>query len=74
MTSVSCVSRAGWLGRKVQRLEVVEVGFDLGADADRVAQGREDAHDLVQGARDGVLGAELRRVPGSVMSMAAPVA
>ncbi len=38
------------------RLEVVVVGFDLGADADRIAQGREHADDFVERAGDGVLG------------------
>ena len=56
MTSVSCVSRAGWPGGKFMRLEVVEVGFDFGADADGVAESREDGDDFVQRARDGVLG------------------
>ena len=57
ITSVSCVSRAGWPGGKFMRLEVVEVGFDLGPDADGVAQRRKDGDDLVHGAGDGVLGA-----------------
>ena len=48
----------GMAGREVHALEVVVVGFDLGADADRVAQRRKDARDLVEGAGDGMLGAE----------------
>ncbi len=47
----------GVAGREVHGLEVVEVGFDLGADADGVAEGREDGDDFVQRFRDRVLGA-----------------
>ena len=44
--------------RKIQRLEVVVVGLDLGAFGNRVAQIAEDRNDLVHGADDRVLGAE----------------
>ena len=47
----------GMAGREVHPLEVVEVGFNFRADADRVAERREDAGDLIERARDGVLGA-----------------
>ena len=46
----------GMAGREVHRLEVVEVGFDFGADADGVAESREDRDDLIHRARNGVLG------------------
>ena len=39
------------------RLEVVEVGFDFGADADRVAQRRKDGDDFIHRAGNGMLGA-----------------
>ena len=38
------------------RLEVVEVGFDFGADADGVAERREDRDDFIHRARNGMLG------------------
>ncbi len=44
-------------GREVHAFEVVEVGLDFGADADRVAEGGKDAGDLVERAGDGVFGA-----------------
>ena len=44
-------------GRKIHALEVVVVGFDLRPHAHRVAQRREDRDNLVQRARDGMLGA-----------------
>ena len=46
-TSVSWVSRAGWFGREVERLEVVEVGLDLWAERGGVAEMMEDGDDLV---------------------------
>ena len=46
----------GMARREVHALEVVEVGFDLGTDADGVAQGGENTDDFVERARDGVLG------------------
>ncbi len=48
--------------RKVQRLEVVVVGFDLGPFGDRVAHRLEDADDLVGDKRDGMRGAEFALV------------
>ena len=44
--------------RKVQRLEVVVVGLDLGAFADGVAHRLEDRDDLVHRAHDGMLRAQ----------------
>ena len=47
----------GMARREVHRLEVVEVGFDFRANADGVAERREDGDDFVHRARDGMLGA-----------------
>jgi hypothetical protein len=58
MSSVSCVSRAGWFGGKVERLEVVVVGLDLGPLADGIAHRLEDGDDLVHHAQDGMLHAD----------------
>ena len=55
MNRVSCVSRAGWFGRKVQRLEIVVVGLDLRAFANRVAHRLEDRDDLIHHAQHGML-------------------
>ncbi len=43
-------------GRKIHALEVVVVGFNLRPHAHRIAQRGKDRHDLIQRARDGVLG------------------
>ena len=48
----------GVVGWEVERLEVVEVGLDLGTKGDGVAEALEDADDLGGGADEGVLGAE----------------
>src|ERR1700677_4768880 len=47
----------GMAGREIHAFEVVEVGLDLGAYADGVAERGEDAGDFVERARDGVLSA-----------------
>ena len=57
-------------GRKVHALEVVEVGFDFGTDADRVAQRREHGVISFSVRVMGCSAPVRRRVPGSVMSMA----
>ena len=54
----------GVAGREVERLEVVVVGFDLGADADGVSHAGEDGDELILGADEGVLGSELAAVAG----------
>src|SRR5271166_502445 len=46
------------VGRKVQRLEVVEVGFNLRTFFDRVAQVAEDGNHLVHRLDNGMLGAD----------------
>ena len=48
----------GMVGRKVQRLEIVVIGLDLGALGNRVAKIAEHAHHLVHRADHGVLGAK----------------
>ena len=48
----------GMVGRKVERLEVVVVAFDLGAFGDGVAHFDEDRDELVEGAQDGMTHAE----------------
>ena len=49
---------ARWMvGRKIQRLEVVVVGFDLGTFRNGIAEVPEYAHDFVHGADDRVFGA-----------------
>src|SRR5579859_1179064 len=45
------------VGWKVQRLEVVVVGLDLGPGADGVSHGTEDVDDVIHRLDDGVLGA-----------------
>jgi hypothetical protein len=48
----------GMVRRKIQRLEVVVIGFDLGTFFDRVAQIAEDGDDLVHRLDDGMLRAD----------------
>ena len=48
----------GMIRRKIQRFEVVVVGFNLRAFLDRVAQIAEDADDLVHRLDDGMLRAD----------------
>ncbi len=48
----------GMAGRKVHGLEVVEIGFDLRPDTDRVTQRSEDTCNFVECARDGVFCAD----------------
>ena len=48
----------GMVRRKIQRLEVVVVGFDLRAFGNRVAEIAEDGDDLVHRADDGMLRAQ----------------
>ena len=59
MNSVSWVSRAGMVGRKVQRLEIVVVAFDLRPFGDRITHGDEDGDDLVHRAQHRMAHAEL---------------
>src|SRR6185437_3525840 len=49
----------GVAGREVERLEVVVVGFDLGADSDGVAHALENADNFVQGLDERMLGSGL---------------
>src|SRR5258708_33966027 len=44
--------------RKIQRFEVVVIGFNLRAFLDRIAEIAEDANDLVHRLDDGMLGAD----------------
>src|SRR5207245_2176309 len=55
-----CVLRiARWMiRRKVQRLEIVVIGFNFRTFLDRVAQIAEDANDLVHRLDDGMLHAD----------------
>ncbi len=48
----------GMVGRKIQRLEVVVVGLDLGSFFDGVAEIAEDADDLVHCLDDWMLGTD----------------
>ena len=48
----------GMVGRKVERLEVVVIAFDLGAFGDGVAHLDEDRDQFVQGAQDGMAHAQ----------------
>ena len=51
---VSCISRAGWPAREVQRGEVVEVGLDVGPFRHREAHVGEDGGELVHHLADRV--------------------
>ena len=48
----------GMVRRKVQRLEIVVIGFNLRTFLDRVAQIAEDANDLVHRLDDGMFRAD----------------
>ena len=65
-----CVLRVArrMVRRKVQRLEVVVVGFDLGAFAHRVAHGLEDGDDFVLHPQHRMLHAYRTLHAGRVMS------
>jgi len=52
------VSRRGMIRRKIQRLEVVIIGFNFRTFLDRVAQIAEAADDLVHRLDDGMLRTE----------------
>ena len=59
----------GVVGGEVEGFEVVEVGFDLGAEVGAVAEMVEDGDDLVHGLRSGWGMPGARMVPGRVMSI-----
>ena len=61
---MSCVSRAGWSVREVQRLEVVVVVLDLGPLGHAVAQLGEDLLHLADDQGDRVEAAEGRAAAG----------
>ena len=51
---VSCMSRAGWSGGNVQRVEIVIFGFHLGAVEHGEAQRDEQVLDFPLDLRDGM--------------------
>ena len=56
LEGVLCVAR-GVVGGEVEGFEVVEVGFDFGAEGDGVAEFFEDRDDFGHGFDEGVFGA-----------------
>ena len=50
--NVSCISRAGWPAREVQRREIEEVGLDVRPFGDREPHVGEDGGDLVRDLAD----------------------
>ena len=62
--SVSCMSRAGWSARHVERFEVVVVVLDLGAFEHLVAEAREDLLHLLAHEAERMAVAEQRRAAG----------